>query len=251
MIIENKKQLKIYIILVLILAVFAALSVLFTDSLLQSVGQLPTEIPTSLLALANFGMMLIGYGLFGLLGYYIAKKLNWPGIYNERERWKKLVFRPLYFGLVLGLFLIIAQKFFISLHGLGEFPHPGFPLSIFASITAGIGEELIFRLFLVSFWAFILGFIFKKFGKQKIINWIAIIIASLAFGIGHFPSLYFFYGFVSVNQIPAAFIIEVLLLNGLIGVVAGREFIKYGFVAAVGIHFWTDIVWHVIYGFFS
>jgi len=29
------------------------------------------------------------------------------------------------------------------------------------------------------------------------------------------------------------------------------EGIKYGFLAAVGIHFWTDVIWHVICGMFS
>jgi hypothetical protein len=58
----------------------------------------------------------------------------------------------------------------------------------------------------------------------------------------------FLYGFTTFSQIPIIFIVEILVLNGIVGVVAGREFIKYGFIAAVGIHFWTDIVWHVIFG---
>jgi hypothetical protein len=29
------------------------------------------------------------------------------------------------------------------------------------------------------------------------------------------------------------------------------EGIKYGFLAAVGIHFWTDVIWHVIWGMIS
>jgi len=59
-----------------------------------------------------------------------------------------------------------------------------------------------------------------------------------------------FYGFTSLSQIPIIFIAEILVLNGIVGVVTGKEFIKYGFIAAVGIHFWIDIVWHVIYGLF-
>jgi membrane protease YdiL (CAAX protease family) len=151
----------------------------------------------------------------------------------------------------MGIFLIFAQKVFVSFHNLGELPHPPFPFSILASIGAGVGEELIFRLFLISLWALILGFIFKKFNKQGIVNWIAIIIAALAFGAGHFPNVMFLYGLTSLSQLPIIFIIEILLLNGIIGVVAGKEFIKYGFIAAVGVHFWADIVWHVIYGLFQ
>jgi len=40
------------------------------------------------------------------------------------------------------------------------------------------------------------------------------------------------------------------LLNGMIGLVAGERYMKDGLVAAVGVHFWTDIVFHVIWGLF-
>jgi hypothetical protein len=38
------------------------------------------------------------------------------------------------------------------------------------------------------------------------------------------------------------------LLNWVISIFAAYYFRKYGFLAAVGIHFWTDIIWHVIWG---
>jgi hypothetical protein len=41
---------------------------------------------------------------------------------------------------------------------------------------------------------------------------------------------------------------EIFLLNGLLGVVAGGLFARRGAVAAMGVHFWADIVWHVVYG---
>lgn len=247
---ETKKQLKIYSVLVLVLAITAAISVFAPLPAQFEALQGPLPLSKPLGALVNFGMMLIGYGLIGLLGYYLSRKLGWPGIFNKKENWKKLFLRPLYIGLIAGIALIITQKVFVLFHTLGELPHPLFPFSILGSIAAGIGEELMFRLFLVSFWAFILGFIFKRFSKQNIINWIAIIIAALAFGAGHLPGAMFFYGFTSLSQFPVIFIAEILVLNGIVGVVAGREFIKYGFIAAVGIHFWIDIVWHVIYGLF-
>ena len=41
---------------------------------------------------------------------------------------------------------------------------------------------------------------------------------------------------------------EIVLLNGLLGMVAAWAFKKYGFLAPVGLHFWADIVWHVLWG---
>jgi len=70
------------------------------------------------------------------------------------------------------------------------------------------------------------------------------------FGAMHLPGVAFLYGLKSVTELPLILIIELLLLNGILGMVAGREFIKYGLIAAVGIHFWADVVWHVIYALF-
>lgn len=247
---ETKKQLKVYAVLVFVLATVSAINVFAPVPTQFETLQQPMQLSKPLLAIISFVMMLIIYGPLGLLGYYLSKRLNWPGIFNERENWKKLFLRPLYIGLIIGVSLIITQKIFVLFHTLGELPHPPFLFSILGSLGAGIGEELLFRLFLVSFGAFILGFIFREFNKQEIANWIAIIIAALAFGAMHFPSVMYLYGFTSLAQFPTIFIIELLTLNGIVGVIAGREFIKYGFIAAVGIHFWADIVWHVTYGLF-
>ena len=48
------------------------------------------------------------------------------------------------------------------------------------------------------------------------------------------------------DQIPTLVLIEMFLLNGLLGMVAGERFMKDGLVAAIGVHFWADIVWHVL-----
>jgi len=44
---------------------------------------------------------------------------------------------------------------------------------------------------------------------------------------------------------------EIFLLNGVLSLFAAHYFRQYGFLAAVGIHFWTDIIWHVIWGLIS
>ena len=40
---------------------------------------------------------------------------------------------------------------------------------------------------------------------------------------------------------------EVIVLSGIVGIVAGRQYVKEGLIAAVGIHFWTDVVWHILW----
>lgn len=43
-------------------------------------------------------------------------------------------------------------------------------------------------------------------------------------------------------------LVLIIVGNSLIGLPAAWLFRKYGFLAAVGMHFWTDIVWHVLRG---
>jgi hypothetical protein len=45
-------------------------------------------------------------------------------------------------------------------------------------------------------------------------------------------------------------LVEMILLNGILSLIAAYYFKKSGFLAPVGIHFWADIVWHVIWGLY-
>jgi len=76
---------------------------------------------------------------------------------------------------------------------------------------------------------------------------IANVIAALAFGAGHLPGVMVMLGVSSLNAFPPLALGELFLLNGIIGLVAGERYLKVGLVAAVGVHFWTDIVWHVVW----
>ncbi len=52
----------------------------------------------------------------------------------------------------------------------------------------------------------------------------------------------------SIAEIPGPMWVEIFLLNGVLSFTAAYYFRKYGFLAAVGIHFWNNVVWHVIWG---
>jgi len=53
-------------------------------------------------------------------------------------------------------------------------------------------------------------------------------------------------GVANPAEIPPPILIELFLLNGIVGLVAGAQYISNGLVAAIGVHFWADIVWHVV-----
>jgi len=119
-----------------------------------------------------------------------------------------------------------------------------------ASLAAGIGEEILFRGFVFGLWAIILNWLLKRVGGRKAALWIANILAAIAFSAGHLGSFMVLTGASSPAALNPVLLAEGLLLNGAIGLLAGERYIKDGLVAAAGVHFWADFIWHVCWGLF-
>lgn len=81
--------------------------------------------------------------------------------------------------------------------------------------------------------------------------WVANLVAALAFAAAHLGTLMMLIGATSLAELTPVLLVEVFLLTGLIGLVAGERYMKDGLVAASGVHFWTDMVFHVVWGPFS
>jgi membrane protease YdiL (CAAX protease family) len=250
----KRKQLSVFLIMLLVYALSAFITyTFFIDDLMAVAGMtMPEmELPPVVYGLANAGIVLVVYGLLGLGGYWFAKKLGLPGIFSEDGNWRRWFFIPMGLGFVCGILLILGDMLFASFNGFGRFLHPGFPASILASLSAGIGEEIAFRGFVFGLWALILNWLFKRFNGRTPALWTANVIAALAFGAGHLPIVLMLTGAASVTDLSPVALVEVFLLNGLVGLLAGERYMKDGLVAASGVHFWTDVVFHVIWGLFS
>jgi membrane protease YdiL (CAAX protease family) len=202
------------------------------------------------MGLASAGIYFVLYGLLGWAGYWFARKLGLPGIFSEDGNWRRWFLIPLAVGLVCGVVITIGDLVFAPINDFGRFVHPPFPLSILASMTAGVGEETMFRGFVFGLWALILNWLLKRFNGRTAALWIANVIAAVAFGAGHLPALFFLTGASSPAALNPILLAEIFLLNGVIGLVAGERYMKDGLVAAAGVHFWADVVFHVLWGLF-
>jgi hypothetical protein len=249
--VNTKRHLSILGVFLLIYALLVFLSTLITpaDQLVPP-GTLPdaaAEIPQWQIALASVGMVIVLYGILGAAGIWFARKLELPGVYREGAGWSDGLLTPLRIGLGLGVVSVGIDRFItftISTEGL---PHPDFPLSILASGSAGIGEEIMFRGFVFGLWAFIFNWLLRRWSARRTTLWIANIIAALAFNAAHLPSAMLLLGASSPAELPIWVIIEGSLINLIVGIVAGERYIRDGLVAAMGVHFWTDVVWHVLW----
>lgn len=241
---ELSTSIKIYIGLIVTLAILAATIVFLPQDM--PAQELPA--PKPVLALVSAAIMLILYGGLGFLGIKLSQKLGFADIWDMDVSNKQRFLIPALIGVGLGLFFILADAIFSQFHTLGAFPHPPFPTSLVASATAGIGEEVIFRLFFISFWVWLIYNVILRRRWQNQLFWIIAILSAIVFAVAHIPSTMILLGFNTISEIPLAFMSEIFLLNGVVSLFAAYYFRKFGFLAAVGIHFWTDVVWHVIWG---
>lgn len=242
-------SIRIYIGLIIALAILAAVNTFLPQgSFVPAVPEQDLPVSKPVLAIVTACIMLVLYGGLGFLGLKLSQKLGFPVIWDSRISNRQRFIIPALVGLGTGIFIIIADAILSRFHMLGPLPHPPFPTSLVASAVAGIGEELIFRLFFISFWLWLISYVILKKRWQNQIFWIVTIFSALAFALGHIPSVMILYNLNTINEIPSALLSELILLNGVVSIFAAYYFRKFGFLAPVGIHFWTDIVWHVIWG---
>jgi hypothetical protein len=210
---------RMFIALIAVYVLMAGLSVLLPQDAF-GVAMPAEQMPAApvIVALANAGIVLVLYGGLGFVGLLLARKLGLPEIWDSAISNRGRFLVPALIGLGLGIVFIIADLIFSRINGIGRLVHPPFVTAIVASISAGIGEEIMFR--------------------------------ALAFAMAHLPALMFIQGWTEFSQIPTMLLVEIVVLNGLLAIFAAYAFWKYGFLAAVGVHFWTDIVWHVLWGLF-
>jgi len=178
----------------------------------------------------------------------LSRKVGFTDIWEKTVSNKERFITSALVGLVLGVFFIVIDRLVSPLTPFGGLPHPAFPASLVASATAAIGEEIMFRLFFISFWVWLISHVILKQRGKNVVFWIVAVLSAVAFSAGHLPSVVMMKGLATPSQIPPLVLGEIFLLNSALSLSAACFFKKNGILAAMGIHFWADIVWHVVYG---
>ncbi|MFO7814573.1 MAG: CPBP family intramembrane glutamic endopeptidase [Halanaerobiales bacterium] len=194
---------------------------------------------------------------FGLL---IGKKINLgvpilraytTGEKLPEDKIKSLLkFAPL-MGLLFGLVIYATDLLFAPF--LEEFSTSitasGYQFvwwkSILAAFYGGIFEEILMRLFALTFYAWILTWIIAKFRKEEVkenktIIWVAIILSAVLFGISHLPAL------SALATLTPLLVFRTVLLNALPGIFFGWLYYRRGLENAMVSHFFADIAIHLI-----
>lgn len=137
---------------------------------------------------------------------------------------------------LLGLFEI-QKGFYPVPHKMAR---PSKPFYALVSLSAGITEEIMFRLGLMSLIVTVLLFIRQAEEPSNKIVWISILISAVFFGLIHLP--------LSKNFVALTpFTISVTMIGNLItGSVFGWIFWKRGLLVAILSHTIFDLVFHVV-----
>ena len=245
---EKQTSLRIFIGLIVLYAVLSGVSVFLPTGIIVPVSTATMPASQPVMALLAGGVVLVAYGVLGLIGFFLARKLGLPEVWDAHVTNRQRFVVPALVGAAVGIVIIVGDLIFRSINGIGPFPHPPFPTSVVAAITAGIGEETIFRLFFISFWTWLVSKVILRGRAQTLIFGIVSIFSAIAFGFGHLPSVMVLFGWNAIEQVPPMLLVEILLLNGIMGLAAAYLLRKVGFLGSVGVHLWADVVWHVIWG---
>jgi membrane protease YdiL (CAAX protease family) len=248
---------KVYLFLAVLLAPALYLAVPYGLTL-QSVTLEPGEWPMVIVGnlpwlvlhwvVGGIGLLLasrIGLGLPFIEGW-LKKEPIW-------DRFGRVVVISVIVGLAAALVIVGLARWVIDPPMLAELGSLGASLAegvqppawqgFLASVSAGITEEVLLRLFLLTLWAW-LGGLVSHDGEGRptlVVFWIANILSAGLFGAGHLPT-------VAAMGLPltALLVARTMMLNSALGLVFGWLYWTRGLESAMIAHFSADIVIHVV-----
>jgi membrane protease YdiL (CAAX protease family) len=202
------------------------------------------------------------YAALAALGLRMAERIGlglpfvegWLGKDPIRGRFGGVLVFAVIAGVVVGLAILGLDLFVLGpfvgaeLESVDYIPsetlHPPAWQGLLASFSAGVTEEIMLRLFLLTLLAWLGSLVGRdEEGRPTLaVLWIATVLAALVFGAAHLPTLV-----GSGLPLTPILVTRTILLNALGGVVFGWLYWSRGLESAMLAHFSTDIVLHVLW----
>ena len=186
----------------------------------------------------------VGFGLFAVIGLAVWRWSRLPSLLRQAAQGGMTPFvRPVVWmsiGLAVGLFFLAVMRLVIepAVPAIGARMAAAGTLPVWrrAAIiyVAAVGEELIFRLFLLSLVAGIAMRLLRHKVPTPAVVWSAIGVSAMLFAAAHLPA------WSGAGSAGVALPLAVVALNAAGGVVLGRAFVYRGLMAAMWIHAGAD-----------
>src|SRR5262245_34076445 len=224
-----------------------------------ALAQVPLSLP--LLALISVVQGTIIYSLLAAAGLFLANRIGlgapilaaWLDGQPVRERLRAIAAPSIAAGVLAGLVVIALSAFVFGPLLQAEFARLGVTppatlnppawQGLLASFYGAFDEEIMLRLFALTLLAWLGSRISRTPDGRPTtaVLWAANILAALLFGVGHLPA-----AAAAGLPLTGLLIAQIIVLNGLAGLVFGWLYWTYGLESAMLAHFSADIVLHVI-----
>lgn len=231
------------------LAIFGLIGGYFTAVYtIQSLGQ--EMIDEALAELGSIEILIIivtlqslGYALvLGVIGKILANKIGlWRKLSFDKKGNVELVILTVLGG---AAFILLDYLFFSSFSEVVKNSYAVKPTVeyVMASITYGaVIEEVMLRLFFMSFIALIVQKISKRDAMNDRILIVSNVISALLFAAAHLPAT------IMTIGITPMILIRCFVMNGAFGLMFGRLYRKYGIHYAMlahgGVHIFSKLIW--------
>lgn len=243
---------KLFLIL-LVASILANIAVLpYASSLgLLRTAELPIPFPIAILVQIIQATLFSSIAIF--IGLFLGKKVGLGA--PTTEAWlrgesvvkgSKSIFKlACGLGVLVGTTIFILDRFVFVIFAESISAHQASPplwQRFLVCFYGGISEEIGMRLFLMT----LIVWISYKIARSKdnkptnVGVWLAIIIISVIFGLGHLPMT------TQFMAITPVVVIRAIVLNGIAGIAFGWLYWKKGLESAIISHFSADIILHVI-----
>ncbi len=225
--------------------VAAVLQVPFTAALVPSRARAGS--PMTDAAANAAGTILLSYVMIRL-GFRASRRVGFGTL--MLTGWDDGAFRPAVvrktlllatgIGVAEGIAFLICLGLVSPYLPQGNVKEPAPWMGLLASMSAGVTEEILFRLGLMTSLAWLLTVLTRRPAAGPLIALVANVLAALAFAAVHLPQAREFYG------LSTLMVLVVMIGNGAPGVIFGWLFRRFGLITAMVAHFSADVVLHVI-----
>lgn len=217
---------------------------------LSVMGEAP-PVPLPVLYGVNGVQTALSAFLLSSLGFMMAEKVNlgmpvlrsWLYPQPRRAFDPKGIALSVVGGALLSVTVVLLDQWVFSRHipELVQMPKVEWWKGLLTMFYGGIFEEIVMRLFFMTFLVWILAKLFANGGIPSAVYWTGILLSALLFGIGHLPLAQEFFG-----SLTPAVILRTLLANGLLAVLFGYLYWKRGLEYAIIAHMTADVMLHVV-----
>ncbi len=227
-------QLGIFGVLLVIVALFAPLPTFFPGLFNRLFSS-----PFLLKAFIAF----LGFGLLGLAGLWFSRKLDLPGILGLNATHPGGLIGLLLTGAALGGGFALASRLLPT-----GITRSGVAYGWLFAASGAIGEEIAFRLFLISVLAFLLTPRLRRWRGPQAGFWVANLVATLAFGLASPMASYLLRGGISAGV--RWFVLVELAFRLAVGWTAGKRFQRDGLAGAACIHLAASFGWQWLWSLY-